>query len=131
MLNPIYVIDTHPLVWYFEDSPRLSSGAREAFDQIEYGKASGIIPTIVLAELVHLADKQRVSLNIHDTIDRIRVSSNYGIVSLNLTVILLMIPLKDYKIHDRVIVATTKSFEASLITKDEQIRKSKDVTCIW
>jgi PIN domain nuclease of toxin-antitoxin system len=42
-----------------------------------------------------------------------------------------MVPLKNLEIHDRVIVATAKSFEASLITKDESISKSGTVPVIW
>jgi PIN domain nuclease of toxin-antitoxin system len=29
------VTDTHGLIWYLEDSPRLGSGARTAFDACE------------------------------------------------------------------------------------------------
>jgi PIN domain nuclease of toxin-antitoxin system len=127
----IYVIDTHPLVWYFVDSPRLSPIAKRAFADIEQGMALGIIPTIVLAEMVHLADKKKIPINIKETISKIRQSTNFGIASLDLTIILLMIPLDTCEIHDRVIVATSQSFEASLITKDEFIHKSNIVSCVW
>jgi PIN domain nuclease of toxin-antitoxin system len=131
MSTPIYVIDTHTLVWYFEDSPKLSSTAKHALDQIENGNALGIVPTIVLAEIVHLADNNKIPINISETIARLRQVSSFGIVSLDLSVILLMIPLKTFEIHDRVIIATAKFFEASLITKDEQIHESNSVRCIW
>jgi PIN domain nuclease of toxin-antitoxin system len=128
---PVYIIDTHPLVWYFEDSPRLSSAAKQTLIQIEHGDALGIVPTIVLAEIVHLADRQKIPVDINMTIARLRKSSSFGIVSFDLAVLLLMIPLKFYEIHDRIIVATAMSFEAPLITKDEQIQKSGIVSCIW
>jgi PIN domain nuclease of toxin-antitoxin system len=127
----IYVIDTHPLVWYFIDSPRLSNIAKHAFTDIEQGTALGIIPTIVLAEMVHLSDKKKIPISINETIAKIHQSTNFGIASLDLAIILLMIPLKTYEIHDRVIVATSQSFGASLITRDEFIRKSKIVSCVW
>lgn len=131
METPVYVIDTHPLVWYFEDSTRLSSAAKQAFEQIEHGSALGLVPTIVLAEIVHLADKKKIPINISETIARLKQATGFGIVSLDLMVILLMVPFKTYEIHDRVIVATAKSFEASLVTKDEHIQKSGAVPCIW
>ena len=127
---PIYIIDTHPLVWYFEDSPRLSTAAKRAFVEIEQGSSLGVVPTIVLAEIMHLADRKRIPLSIGDTIARVQASS-FGIVSLDHMVILLMVPLKTLELHDRVIVATAKSFEASLITKDEHIRESGTVPCVW
>jgi PIN domain nuclease of toxin-antitoxin system len=129
--TPVYVIDTHPLVWYLTDNPRLSPAAKRAFAEIENGNALGIIPTVVLAEIVHLVDKKRIQLNIDETITRLKQATGFGIVSLDLMVILLMVPLKDYEIHDRVIVATAKSFEASLITKDEHIKSSGAVPCVW
>lgn len=131
MATPIYVIDTHPLVWFFENSPKLSKAAQEAFYEIEQGNAIGIVPTIVLAEIMHLADKKRIPVDITETITRLKEVTSFGIISLDLMVILLMISLKTYEMHDSVIVATAKSFEASLITKDEHIRNSNAVPCIW
>ena len=131
MAPAIYVIDTHPLVWYFIDSPKLSAIAKNVFVDIEQGTSLGIIPTIVLAEMVHLADKKKIPISITETIAKIHQSTNFGVASLDLTIILLMIPLKTYEIHDRVIVATSQSFGASLITRDEFIGKSKIVPCVW
>ena len=131
MASATYVIDTHPLVWYFEGSPKLSASAKQAFNDIESGNAVGVVPTIVLAEIMHLADKKKIPISISETISKLHKSSNFGITSLDLMVILLMTPLTSYEIHDRVIVATSLSFGASLITKDEYIRQSNIVPCIW
>ncbi len=130
MATPVYVIDTHSLVWYFTESRALSKAAINAFEEIERGGATGVVPTIVLAEIMHLADNKRIPLDADETIARLK-QVGYGIVPLDLTVIELMIPLRGYEIHDRVVVATAKSFEASLITKDEHIQKSGAVPCIW
>jgi len=129
--SAIYVIDTHPLVWYFEDSPKLSASAKQAFKDIEDGNAVGVVPTIVLAEIMHLADKKKIPISINETIFILHKSSNFGITSLDLMIVLLMAPLTSFEIHDRVIVATCRSFGASLITKDEYIRQSNIVPCIW
>lgn len=127
----VYVIDTHPLVWYYEDSRRLSSSADRVFQQIEQGDAVGLVPTIVLAEIMHLRGNGRIRVSVDEIISRIEQSTNLSVASLDLDVIQLMIPLRDFEIHDRVIVATAKSFEASLITKDEHIQKSGAVSCVW
>jgi hypothetical protein len=34
---PDYVTDTHGLVWYLEDSPRLGQAARECFEACDRG----------------------------------------------------------------------------------------------
>lgn len=127
----LYVVDTHPLVWYFEASPKLSPVAKQTFDEIDRGESFGIVPTIVLAEIMHLSDKGRIPTGISETIVRLQKAVNFGIVSLDLQVLLLMVPLATYELHDRVIVATAKSFEASLITKDKHIQETGIVSCVW
>lgn len=128
---PVYIVDTHPLVWYLTASSRLSSTAVQVFDEIDRGNALGIVPTIVLAEIMHLSDRKKIPISITETIAQLQRSTSFGIVSLDLMIIHLMIPLKSYELHDRVIVATAKSFAGSLITKDEHIRNSGTVPCIW
>jgi len=48
-----YIVDTHALIWYLVDDPRLGEKAREIL------QSSGnrlIVPAIVLAEARHIAD---------------------------------------------------------------------------
>jgi len=49
---PIHIADTHALLWYLADSPRLSPAAKQAFDQAKAGQATVVVPAIVLAELI-------------------------------------------------------------------------------
>lgn len=44
---PIYITDTHSLIWYLINSSKLSFEANKAFEEIEAGKAQLIIPAIV------------------------------------------------------------------------------------
>ena len=126
-----YVVDTHSLVWYFTGGSNLSAAARVAFDEIDQGIALGIVPTIVLAEIVHLAESKRITLSIQETIARLQQATNFGIVPFDLMVLIHMIPLRTHELHDRAIIATAKSFNASLITKDQHIRNSGVVSCVW
>ena len=43
-----FVTDTHPLLWWFIDSPRLSKGAFEIFEQCDKGETIIYIPSIVI-----------------------------------------------------------------------------------
>ncbi len=128
---PIYVLDTHALVWHLQNDVLVSDPARRVLDEIEKGNALGVVPTIVLAEIVHLADGKRIPVSLRETITLIQRSGNFSIAPLDLSVVLLMIPLKGYEIHDRVIMATTKSYGATLVIKDDHIRRSTAVPCIW
>jgi len=60
-----FVTDTHSLVWYFIEDPRLSKKALKAFEQtIREGII--IVPSVVLAEIMFIAKKGRtpVTLNV-------------------------------------------------------------------
>lgn len=53
-----YVTDTHALIWYLENSPRLGSQARAAFDACDRGEIQIYVPTICLIEIVYLMEKR-------------------------------------------------------------------------
>lgn len=125
------VIDTHALVWYLENSPKLSSNARLAFDAIDQGLSIGLVPTIVLAELMHISERGRIILDFAQAIARLQDGRNFGIVSLDLGILIRMRNLTMLELHDRIIVATALSFGAGLISQDETVRNSGIVECIW
>jgi predicted nucleic acid-binding protein len=51
---PDLVTDTHGLIWYLEDSPRLGRAARDVFDACDRGEGVIYVPTICLVEIVYL-----------------------------------------------------------------------------
>jgi hypothetical protein len=46
-----YVSDTHSIVWYFTEDPRLSEAATKAFDGTA-SEGAVIVPSVVLAEIM-------------------------------------------------------------------------------
>ncbi|MGA1794661.1 MAG: hypothetical protein ACMUIL_02275 [bacterium] len=52
------VIDTHALLWWFTDSPKISSKASEIFKKCEEGKGVIFIPSIVIAESMSIFEKK-------------------------------------------------------------------------
>ena len=56
-----YVADTHALVWYLSGSPRLGKLARQAFDEAVNSESEVLIPAIVLAEIIMLAEKNKAA----------------------------------------------------------------------
>ena len=62
-----YVADAHAIIWYFIDDSRLSQNARQAFEQtITAGVI--IIPTIVLAEIMYISQRGRISMTFEETL---------------------------------------------------------------
>ena len=56
-----YVTDTHSIVWYFTDAPRLSYPASEVFEKT-INEGVIIIPSVVLAEIMYIAGKGKITV---------------------------------------------------------------------
>ena len=126
-----YVTDTHSLVWYFTDDQRLSKKALKSFEgTVKEGQI--IVPTVVLAEILFIAKKGRIPLGFTATIAKIEALANFEIAPLDLDVLKIAESIDPpLEMHDKLIVATAIRYDARLITKDEQITKSKAVKTIW
>ena len=126
-----YVVDAHTMVWYFMDDPRLGQNARQAFEQT-ITEGIIIIPTIVLAEIMYISQKGRISMTFEETLSHIEMYENFRIAALDLDILKVAASISDdLEMHDKLIVATTLYFDAHLITKDEQITRSKVVNTVW
>jgi len=119
-----YVTDTHSFIWYLMDSPKLSQKAKAVFDACERGDAVIIIPAIVLLECIDIFDKKKVNLNFEEIVLKIFQANNFIFSEINWSLILEVNKVKGLKdLHDRIIVATAKIFNAFLISKDRTIKK--------
>jgi PIN domain nuclease of toxin-antitoxin system len=127
----VVVIDTHALIWYLEEDARLSVNATLALDRIGQDVNVGFIPTIALAELMHISEKGRTGLEFRAVLTRLEDIRNLGIASFDLEVLTRMLSLDMFELHDRIIVATALSHDARLVTRDRAIRNSGVVECIW
>ena len=126
-----HVTDTHSIVWYFTDDPRLSRRALEVFEKtIKEGAI--IIPTVVLAEIMYIAGKGKITLTFDETLQKIDSYENFIVAVLDLEILKVAEKIKlNLEIHDKLIAATTLYYNASLITRDPLITKSGACTTIW
>ena len=126
-----FVTDTHSLIWYFTEDSRLS---RKAFDAFEGTVKDGtvIVPAVVLAEIMFIAKKGRVTLTFEDTLKKVEGYENFDIAPLDAEILKIADRIEpDLEMHDKLIVATALYYEAALITKDDMIGKSGIVPAIW
>ncbi|HZD12587.1 MAG TPA: PIN domain-containing protein [Candidatus Binatus sp.] len=125
--------DTHPLVWRSAGlNKRLGPAANAVYDKAESGEASIIIPSIVLAETVFIAEKRRVQLQLNSLLESFEVALNYRVYPLDFAVVKKASEMNGPgEIHDRLIVATAKHLGLELITDDREIRESGHVNTIW
>lgn len=127
-----YVTDTHSLLWYLTNSPRLSSAASAAFDEADAGGALIYIPAIVIAELYYVIAKLKLPLDFAAELARLRSSAQFEFVSFTADDVLdfsadTAVP----EMHDRIIVGVARRLGASCITRDSAITASNLVAVIW
>jgi predicted nucleic acid-binding protein len=127
-----YVVDTHVLVWFLTEDKRLSPMADQILTQAEAGEVQIFVPTLVLAEITHIAQKNRVAVTIHQVINTINQGDGFTVVSFDLAIFQTMLTLPDnWEIHDKIIAATACYYKVKLITIDEVLRNSDAVETVW
>jgi PIN domain nuclease of toxin-antitoxin system len=129
------VTDTHGLIWYLEDNPRLGSNASRLFNECDDGRATVYVPTICLVEIVCLTEKGRIPPNLQEQLSNELRGGATGLVVTDLTMgvvnELVKVPRSQVPdLTDRVIAATALHLGLPVISRDRKIRLST-VTTIW
>lgn len=128
----VYVVDTHALVWFFEESKELGGNALKVLSS---DSSKLIIPTIVPAEIFYLSQRQRIAKSFNDILKTIEQDDRCIIYPLDLNV-LKFLP-KGLNIHDGIICGTALVYKellrekVKLITKDREIARLALVDTIW
>jgi len=129
------VTDTHGLIWYLEDSPRLGSDARAVFDACDRGKIVVYVPTICLVEITYLQEKGRIPVNLKAKLDTELQAGTTGLILASLTPevadAVAHVPRSDVPdMPDRIIAATAVHLGLPLISRDRAIQLSA-VETVW
>jgi PIN domain nuclease of toxin-antitoxin system len=124
----LYVVDTHVLTWYFTGSKRLQPALKERIDEIRNRNGRLLIPTIVLAEALAIAEKGRVEFNFAEMQRVIREEPEFEIISFSPEIFTMATHVRNVpELHDRIIVATARFYGAGILTKDREILASGEV----
>jgi len=131
-----YVTDTHALIWHLQGQTKLSSKVSSIFSRADNGQAIIIIPTIVLVEMIYLAEKKRIAANLVNLVLQLLQSGsqNYQLAPLDLLTVnsIALIPrtlVPD--MPDRIIAATGHMLNLPLLTRDPAIIKVPQLQTIW
>ena len=126
-----FVADTHALWWYVTEPHRLSAAASVLFRLAEGGRATLIIPAIVLAESywvsVKLARPMPASALLDSLSDLRTERVDLGRAQLDLLPELTEIP----EMHDRLIAADALIHDAPVVTRDRLIAASPRIETVW
>ena len=127
-----FVTDTHALLWWFTDSPKMSAKAVEIFERCEKGESVLFVPSIVIAEALSIFDKKRVTFDFKKLFKKIHDSDKFVIIALDSAILQKMIDLKDIpELHDKIIVSTAKYLNLPIITKDEVLHGLANIKTVW
>lgn len=127
-----FVADTHALLWYFINSPKLSSKASEIFESCERSECIIFIPSIVIAEALSIFDKKKISFDFKKLLKKLHESENFVIIPLDYSILHKMGDLKDIsELHDKIVVSTAKYLNLPVITKDKALRNIQHIKVIW
>ncbi len=127
-----YVLDTHALVWYLADDPRLGEKAREIL------RSKGdrlIVPAIVLAEARYIADARRVPISFQEVLTAITADPSCVVAPVDIVTVSYM--PKGLDIHDSLIAATALLYrdllgeDVSIVTRDERMRETPSLSTVW
>jgi PIN domain nuclease of toxin-antitoxin system len=130
--RPTYVTDTHSLLWWLTRPQKLRPAASAAFAEVEANAADLIVPIIVIAELVFIAESGRAEVDLDDALTRLQTKPNVYIQPLELPRVIALRTLTAIpEMHDRLIVAEALARQVRLITKDEAIVTSGVVATVW
>jgi len=122
----IYVLDTHILIWYFIGSKRLKGGLKEKIDEVRRRGGRLLVPTIVLAEALAIAERDKVEFDFQRMYQLIKDETEFEIVSFTSEILEEAMRIKIPEIHDRIIVATAKFYKAGILTQDRIILESEE-----
>jgi PIN domain nuclease of toxin-antitoxin system len=129
----VVVLDTHIVIWLAEDPESLSVTATRA---IESERESGMLAVsdITVLELARLISRGRVAVRTSMTVFLQSLEQNFTVLPITSAIAERAMSFSAQYPRDpvdRVVGATALAHGAKLITKDEAIRQSGEVDCIW
>jgi predicted nucleic acid-binding protein len=125
-----FVTDTMGLVLRIEQ--RRLPPVKAIFDAVESGNATVYVPTMVFAEILYLAEKQRISVSLRAVAEHLEKFQHYREYPVSLAVIQAAALITDIpELHDRLIAGTARLLHLDLITNDPTIQASTFMRTVW
>jgi PIN domain nuclease of toxin-antitoxin system len=136
-MTMIHVIDTHALIWFLQNDPRLGAHATAIMSD---PSATFVLPAIVLAEACRIVENGKTFIPSPQAIlNAVAADARFTVAPLDISIIARTHEpdlRRVTEMHDHQIVATAvrlieRGEDISLVTRDENIAQSKLVPIIW
>ena len=131
-IEPVYVVDTHALIWYLLGDKKLSPTALSIFKAAERGETRLLLPAIVLAELYYANVKNKWFPDYATVYQTLVTKGFFRFLPLDHKHILDFD--QDFKVpemHDRIIAGVARRIGVPLISSDPLITAAAIVRIVW
>lgn len=128
-------VDTHALLWYFYNDPRLSQTVQTHLDAEILAGNDVAVSSVTLVEIIYLVEKNKIPLNAFQEVTALLVSGQSGFVEVPLDRVVAIAMHQVARtavpdMPDRIIAATALSLNVPLISRDAKIQVS-GIQTIW
>lgn len=133
-MSEVIVLDTHVAVWVLSEPELLSRKAREAIEKERIAGSRLSIADVSLWEIAMMVRKGIFGVGVPVESILKEVESTYHVEPVTGSIAAKAMSFGDHYPKDpmdRLIGATAVIHGAMLVTKDDRIRKSGEVECIW
>jgi PIN domain nuclease of toxin-antitoxin system len=129
------VADTHAVLWYLFDDPRLSAAARRFMDEAAHARHRVAVSSISLAELVYLVEKGRLPAEAYTQLTRAISDQEHLFAEIAFTAAAVeamrgVVRSDVPDMPDRMIASTAAYLDVPVISRDRRIR-SAQLETIW
>ena len=82
-------------------------------------------------EIMYLSEKNRITVNLQDTLKRVENSSKYMIADLDSDILRTAETVNFSELHDRLILVTAKWLDIPVISSDKEFKNIREIEVIW
>ena len=126
-----YLLDTNAVIRHFANFGKIGKTAKDIIQKGENYEHELFISIISLMEIMFLAEKKRIPINLSETIKLIRKKSCYSIIDFDTEILQVAETIDFYELHDRLILATAKYFNCPIISSDKKFKEITDIETVW
>lgn len=126
-----YLLDTVTIIRHFTNNGKIGKKARRALSNIEADQDIAAISVGSLMGIMYLAERNRIQLNLTETLELIEKSSNYFVVDLTPEILKRATHIAFPELHDRLILATAYYLNVPVISGDRKFKNVAEVSTIW
>ncbi|MCL0037723.1 PIN domain-containing protein [Thermodesulfovibrionales bacterium] len=126
-----YLADTVTVIRHFSETGTIGKRAFEVINGIEREEHHCYVSTISLVEILYLSEKRRIDISLEKTLEKIKGSENYSVISLTAQIVKLAESIDFPEIFDRLIISTAKYLKIPILTCDKKISSVNFIETVW